>query len=202
VPIRNCPQIDRLTRARARLIIRLGRVLAQLPIRGSRELPARRPPLRFVGESHDVPDCLSIELPTGRDLFVGLEGEDWIGVADLCGDPLRGVVRRSPRRSPKFGVASARDRWQRSQTLFARSASAGAPLLRAPASMCGDYGRAAQMGEPGVGVRRHGEVRPELRTKPQPQPVGKADAPSRRAGRLRDTCRKRCELLETPNATR
>jgi len=94
----------------------LGQLPIQLPIRGPRELPARRPLLRFVGEAHDVPDRFLIEITTGRDLLVDLEGEDWIGVADLCGDPLRVSPGDRCEGRPRSAWRVRRDRWQCPQT--------------------------------------------------------------------------------------
>src|ERR1039458_10708115 len=69
-----------------------GAFFGQLPIQwridGSPELPARRPLLRFVGESHDVPHGLLVEVATCRDLLIDLESERRVGVADLRSNPL------------------------------------------------------------------------------------------------------------------
>jgi len=59
------------------------------PIRSPCELPTGGPFLWLVGESHDVPDRLFVDVPTSGDLLVDLEGERRVGVSDLRGDPFR-----------------------------------------------------------------------------------------------------------------
>src|SRR5438309_323005 len=53
------------------------------------DLTARSPLSRLVGETHERPDRLLVDVAPGGHLLIDGEGERWAGVPDLGDDPLR-----------------------------------------------------------------------------------------------------------------
>ena len=77
---------------------------------GSGQLPARSALGRLVGESHQRPDGLLVDVAAGRDLLVDREGERRADVPDLRGDPLGVAADHRRERRPCAPQRVWRDR--------------------------------------------------------------------------------------------